>query len=435
MAKLRTFTMHLTIDAAAAATVTHQAALLTALNCGLRSLLGGVTVDGALDTPLLTSVTSGRTLGDAVIELGGTVARRPPRAPLVVVGGDAKAAPAKFAIRMTCDGWRGGIVPLADVGLTLHREFAVSGALAGALAVAEVFAHLNGEAMAGHRSIGLSLWHLDSDRAWMQPHDDEPMVVDLPSDFWVIGLGHLGQAYLWMIGLLPYADPGDVRLFLQDVDRAGESTKSTSLLTCAGDEGRLKTRICADWAEQRGFDTAIVERRFGSDFRCSAVEPGLALCGVDNPDARRILDDAGFAMVLEAGLGNGAEDFRLIRVHSFPATKRSADIWPTTTPPGTDGDIGDRAAMLKDQPAYADLRDNGELDECGLMRLADVAVGAPFVGVTAAAIVVAQAVRAVAGGPRVTVANLDLRSVEYRSALTAPVADLIAFATAKARKP
>ncbi len=432
MAMLGTFTMHLTIDAAAAESPTHQAALLTAINCGLRSLLGGVTVDGALDAPLAIAVTSGLTLGDAVLELGGAIAPCPPEAPLVVIGGEAKTAPAKFAIRTTCDGWRGGIVPLGDAGLTLRTEFTVSGAFAGALAVAEVFAHLNGEVMAGRRSVGLSLWQLDSDRNWLLPHDDEPMVIDLPSEFWVIGLGHLGQAYLWTIGLLPYAERSDVRLFLQDVDRAGKSTKSTSLLTRAYDERRLKTRICADWAEQRGFNTAIIERRFDTDFRRSAVEPGLALCGVDNPDARRILDEAGFAMVLEAGLGNGAEDFRLIRVHSFPAAKRSADIWPTTALADDKGDDSGRAERLKDQPAYIDLREKGDLDECGLTQLADVAVGAPFVGVTAAAVVVGQAVRAVSGGPRVIVANLDLRSVDYRSALTGPEADLITFATAKA---
>jgi len=435
VAKLGTFTMHLTIGAGSAASPTHQAALLTALNCGLRSLLGGVTVDGALDAPLVIPVTGGATLGDAVIELGGVIAPCSPNAPLVVIGGEATAGPAKFAIRTTCDGWRGGIVPLTEVGLTMRTEFTVSGALAGALAVAEVFAHLNGEAMAGHRSVGLSLWQLDPVRNWLLPLDDEPMVVDLPSDFWLIGLGHLGQAYLWTIGLLPYADPGDVRLFLQDVDRAGKSTKSTSLLTRATDERRLKTRICSDWAEQRGFDTAIIERRFDADFRRSTNEAGLALCGVDNPDARRILDEAGFAMVLEAGLGDGAEDFRLIRVHSFPAVRRSAEIWPAVVQAGNADDRFDRAATLKGRPAYVDLRDKGDIDECGLTRLADVAVGAPFVGVTAAAIVIAQAVRAVAGGPRITVANVDLRSIDYRSALTAHEPDLITFATAKARMP
>ena len=433
MAKLTTFTMHLTIDAAAAASPTHQVALLTALNCGLRSLLGGVTVDGALEAPLAVQVAAGPTLGDAVAELGGIVAPCPPDAPLVVIGGEAMAATANFAIRTTFDGWRGGVVPLSAAGLACKTEFALAGALAGALAVAEVFAHLNGEAMAGHRNVGLSLWDLDADRDWKAADGAEPVVVDLPSDYWVIGLGHLGQAYLWAIGLLPFADPGDVRLFLQDVDRVGTSTKSTSILTRADDTGRLKTRICADWAERRGFETAIIERRFDTDFRRSDLEPGLALCGVDNPDARRILDEAGFAMVLEAGLGNGAEDFRLIRVHSFPAKKRSMEIWLTTAQADDDGISVDRAAKLKDQPAYVGLREKGDLDECGLTRLADVAVGAPFVGVTAAAIVLAQAVRAVAGAPRVTVANIDLRSVAHRSAVTGRAPDLITFATSKAK--
>lgn len=430
LAKLATFTMHVKIDAAAAASPTHQAALLTALNCGLRCFLGGVTVDGALDALLAVPVADGPTLGDAVTELGGTVAPCPAGAPLVVIGGAAQAATVDFAIRTTCDGWRGGIVPLGSAGFDTKTEFVLSGALAGALAVAEVFAHLNGEVIAGHRNVGLSLWDIDPDRDWQSPDHDEPVVIDLPSDYWIIGLGHLGQAYLWSIGLLPFADRGAVRLFLQDVDRAGKSTKSTSLLTDANDKGLLKTRICANWAERRAFETAIIERRLDADFRRSNLEPGLALCGVDNPDARRILDEAGFAMVLEAGLGNGAEDFRLIRVHSFPAKKRSAEIWPTTAQ--ADGSGGDHAATLKAQPAYVELRDKGDLDECGLTRLADVAVGAPFVGVTAAAILLAQAVRVVAGAPRVTVANIDLRSVAHRSAVTGGDLDLITFATSKA---
>ena len=432
LATLSTFTMHLTIDAAASTSATGQAALLTALNCGVRTLLGGVTIDGALDAPLVLPLAAGPTLADAIVDLGGTIAPAPAGAPLVIVGDSPAPGGATFAVRTACDGWRGGIVPAASPGLPVAHDFALSGALAGALAVAEVFAHLNGEAIAGHRSVGLSLWDIDADADWRDPASGGPGLVDLPSDFWIIGLGHLGQAYLWSIGLLPFADPGAVRLFLQDIDRAGKSTSSTSVLTRADHEGRLKTRICADWAEGRGFETALVERRFGTDFERSDREPGLALCGVDNPDARRILDEAGFAMVFEAGLGNGAEDFRLIRVHSFPGPRRSGQIWPSADPNG-ESDAGDASAGLKHQPAYVDLRDAGELDECGLTRLADVAVGAPFVGVTAAALVLAQALRAVAGAPRVAVANIDLRSVSHRTAVTGREVDLITFATTKAR--
>lgn len=432
IAKLSTFTMHLTIDAEAAASPTHQATLLTALNCGVRTLLGGVTVDGALDASMLVPIAAGSTLADAVVELGGTVAPHAHGVPLVAIGGTVAAGPADFAIRTTFDGWRAAAIPLPSARLPERTEFALSGILAGALAVAEVFAHLNDEPLAGHRSVGLSLWDLDEEADWKDSRSDGPVIAELPSDFWLIGLGHLGQAYLWAIGVLPFADPGSVRLFLQDVDCAGKSTKSTSLLTTGADQGHRKTRICARWAEQRGFETAIIERRFDADFRRSDLEPGLALCGVDNPDARRILDEAGFPMVIEAGLGNGAEDFRLIRMHSFPAIQCSSAIWPTAAQ--VDGADGvSRAAKLKDQPAYVGLREKGELDECGLTLLADVAVGAPFVGVTAAAIVLAQAVRAVAGAPRVIVANIDLRSVAHRSAVVGRDADIITFATAHAQ--
>lgn len=429
LAQLSTFRMHISLPASAAASPTHQAAFLTALNCGVRTMLGGVTVDGALDAPLAVPVTAGPTLADAVMDLGGSIAACPVGAPIVAVGQSIASEPGQFAIRTTFDGWRGGIVPAASPGLAEVGEFPLSGALGGALAVAEVFAHLNGETMAGYRSVGLSLWDLDPTADWRDPASDGPAVFALPSDFWIIGLGHLGQAYLWAIGLLPYNDPGAVRLFLQDADRAGESTQSTSVLTKALDKGRRKTRICSDWAERRGFATNLIERRFGPDFKLGYGEPGLALCGVDNPDARRILDAAGFAMVLEAGLGAGAEDFRLIRMHSFPSPQSSARIWPTADFTAQADANTDGTTPLTAKPAYKDLREAGILDECGLTRLANVAVGAPFVGMTAAAILIAQSVRAVAGGPRVTVANLDLRSLAHRSAVTKADTDVIAFAT------
>ncbi len=429
LAQLSAFRMHITISKSAAASPTHQSALLTALNCGVRTMLGGVTVDGALDTPLAAPVAAGPTLADAVMELGGSVAACPSGVPTVAIGHSITPEPGQFAIRTTFDGWRGGIVPAASPGLAEVDEFSLSGALGGSLAVAEVFAHLNGDTMAGYRSIGLSLWDLDPGADWRDPASDGPAVCALPSDFFIIGLGHLGQAYLWVIGLLPYGDPGVVRLFLQDTDRAGESTQSTSVLTKARDKGRRKTRICSDWAERRGFATNLIERRFGADFKLGYGEPGLALCGVDNPDARRILDAAGFAMVLEAGLGAGAEDFRLIRLHSFPGPQASARIWPSADFTVQADTNAGGSAPLTARPAYKELREAGLLDECGLTRLANVAVGAPFVGMTAAAILIAQVLRAVAGGPRVTVANLDLRSLAHRSAVTKADTDVIGFAT------
>jgi len=222
--------------------------------------------------------------------------------------------------------------------------------------------------------------------------------------------------------MLPFVDPSRVRLFLQDADEAGKSTDSTSVLTVAADVGRLKTRICADWAARRGFRTNLIERRFAADMRVGHGEPMLALCGVDNPQARSILDGAGFATIFEAGLGSGVDDFSLIRTHSFPAPAGTRDIWGDDEPARSLPSAGR-------PPAYTGLKERGELDECGLTRLAEVAVGAPFVGMTASAVLIAQIVRMVIDGSRPTVLNLDLRALQHRSLVPRDGSDIVVFAT------
>jgi hypothetical protein len=425
--RLRGFRMHLLIGESASRSTTHQAALLTALNCGRRTLLGGVSVSGTLDAPLLSRVAPGPLLADAVRHLRGTiVADIPEGVPIVCIGGTDTVASSRFGVRTTFDGWRGGVVPLASIGLEEGIEFTPSGVLAGALAVSEVFAHLNGEPMAGYRTVGLSLWNQATSADWRSPASDGPEPKALPADFWVIGLGHLGQAFLWTIGLMNFADPSSVRLYLQDDDVVGRSTESTSILTFSDDEERLKTRVCSQWAERCGFKTRLVERRFDRSLRVRHGEPLLALCGVDNPDARAVLEGAGFATVFEAGLGAGVEDFRLIRTHSFPCPVSAEAIW-------AEDDQETVAASDRGRlPSYEDLRKRGELDECGLTRLAEVAVGAPFVGATASATLIAQIVRLVVDGKRPTVLNLDLRASQHRSVVYREDTDIVLFATAAA---
>src|SRR5205823_1509564 len=130
------------------------------------------------------------------------------------------------------------------------------------LAVNEAFSHVRREGgVAGRRAIGMSLW-APSSAEWLKAKPDEPVLRFLPSRLWLIGLGHLGQAYLWGLGLLPFPDPSEVLLVLQDVDRITPSTESTSILTDQAAVGREKTRVMAKWAERRGFVTAIHERLF-----------------------------------------------------------------------------------------------------------------------------------------------------------------------------
>jgi hypothetical protein len=385
---------------------THQAALLTIVNTARRSLLGGVEVQGDLDVPLRVPQPGATCLADAVRQLGGMPTRRPhPTAPAIVIG-TARAAEREFAIRPTFHGWAGGVVPLGTQPLPEEHEFTPSGILAGALAVAEVFQHLRrSNPAAGRRELGLSLWR--PEEPWRSPAGSGPLIDRYPSEAWVIGLGNLGQAYLWVLGLLPYARPADVHLMLQDFDSIAVSNDSTSLLTQCALVGAKKARAMALWAEQRGFRASLMERRFAGNFRIGPDEPAVALCGVDNALARAALEDVGFSRIIEAGLGNGTREFLALRVHTFPASRPARTLWTSTATT--------EAASL-DQPAYRALAHAG-VDRCGLTQLAGRTVGAPFVGAVAATLVIAELIRLANGAHRYETIDAHLRSLEHRSVI------------------
>jgi len=391
---------------------TLQAAVLTAVNTGRRSFLGGVSVEGMLDVPLLVPWGHCRTLGDAVVALQGVNKAVAPGIPRIHFG-DAlnSSGDSEFAVRVTFDGWRGGVVPL-DHGLNLpeRQECVPAGVLAGGLAVSEAFQYTRGSnALAGRRDVGMSLWQPKSETNWLATEEQGPELHRLPSSAWIIGLGHLGQAFLWTLGLLPYASPEDVNLVLQDFDALVEANDSTSLLTTRRNLGMKKTRAMALWCEARGFRTSIVERRFTADFRIAGDEPGVAFCGVDNALARANLEDVGFSRVIEAGLGAGPQEYLAFQMHTFPACRTARSRWGVDVH-HSNGD------STSDNPAYHALAQDG-LDECGIITLAGRTVGASFVGAVTAAVVVAELMRMAMGGTRYEVVDGSLRSLELRQAV------------------
>lgn len=397
-----------TIDAVAALDPQHQVALLTGVALGRRVFLGGVSVDGALDVPLLAPLPLGNTLADAVKALGAVASPEVGSTPLVVIGNEPRPRRDGFQIRAAYAGWRGGILPahsdLAPTGGAAAMPLAAI--LAAALAVNEAYLHVScTTGAAGRRVVGLSLWHPSSDADWLVTPADEPELRYLPARLWLIGLGHLGQAYLWGLSLLPYPDPAGLSLLLQDVDLITPSTESTSILTDATLVGQKKTRAMASWAERRGFATAIHERLFDGTFRRQASEPTVALCGLDNALGRRFLDQVGFDFVVEAGLGRGHRDFRTMRLHTLPGTRAAASIWTAT---GAREEVSDRAA-------YQKMVMDGELDRCGITLLAGKAVGAAFVGAVAACLALAEVLRLLHGGPLHQLVELDLQSIEHRT--------------------
>jgi hypothetical protein len=382
-----------------------QAALLTAVNCASRTLLGGVNVVGAAGL-LHVACPPFETLEEAVAGLG---ARRDnsfdTATPTIVIGEAEELELEPLAVRATFNEWCGGVVPLSSrVRLSEHGSFTTAGVLAGAIAVSEIFQRLRGGApMACRRAVVLDLWQPERD--WIRGNPGGALD-RLPSAAWLVGLGNLGQAYLWALGLLPYGSMPPA-LVLQDTDVLAPSNLSTSLLTTPSLLGQKKTRAMAAWAETRGFSASIVERSFAADFRVGSNEPPVALIGVDNARARQAIENVGFERVIEAGLGRGLGDFLGIDLHTFPADQSAAAVWRE---PGSAGEA-DPA-----QPAYAALLEQTG-DRCGTVRLAGRSIGAPFVGSVAAALVVAELVRMAVGGSHYEMISCHLRDLGGRSVI------------------
>lgn len=376
------------LGADAAASVAGQHALLTIVNCGIRCCPGGVYVFGIPESQKSRSVLSdGGSLRDAVQTYGGKVLDGEPDGPDIptIVLGDASGGNASLALRVTWGGWSGGVAPLtSETRLGEDETFPPASILAAALGVSEIFAALLGkDLMAGRRSLGMNL--READQLWTEPVS--PLSLYLPKSLWLLGLGHLGQAYAWVAASLTYPEGDRPRFVLQDFDVVKESNLSTSIMSFSDNLGVLKTRVVSRWLESRGFATRLIERPFAGDLRVSRDEPRVLLAGLDNFVARRLLESAGVDLVVDVGLGALAADYDGICLQCFTTTGRAAKAFQE---PKRSRPIQTRVRNLE---AYKELG----LDTCGMHLASDAAVGVPFVGVSAACLAIAEICTAVEG--------------------------------------
>ena len=399
---------------------TLQLALLPAARIASRCFPGAVRV--VLDEAVASSgvrllpLVQG-SFAEALAQLVGSenlrVSDRTEAAGKILLFGDTPALPG--ALRVTFDGWIAQVGPAATVArLTERPHCALAGVLAGSLAVSELFlsfGNLNIEAT--RRNVGLSLWRPDL------PHTDPaaqgPKVEVLPRELWVLGLGHLGNAYIWSLAALPYAEPEAVEIYLNDFDKVEAENFETGLIFACSNQGALKTRVCSKWLEKRGFRTRLVERPFDANFRCQTKEPHLALCGFDSNPTRRLLREAKFARVMESGLGGTTQNFDTISFHALPNRRTAEELWPDMSSDEEDRRNAELDRIAKENPAYAELED----DICGRTELAGKSVAVPFVGVTAATLVMAEAIRLLHDGPAYSDIKLSLSDLGSVSAISA----------------
>lgn len=386
--------------------IENQIALLTSIALASRICLGGVYVYGKLDVPLKLKFPAEKTLGDAVKKFGGIIGTLDCHFPTISISVTHQDKNHDFHIRTLFAGWRGGILPVnSKIDFENVTPMPLAPMLSAALAINELFQFFDGfDGEAGHRKVGLSLWNPNIDVDWWTKDSTEVPLKYLPQKLWLIGLGHLGQAYLWALGLLPYPNPEEFQLTLQDYDEITESSVSTSILTDSALVGQKKTRTMANWAESIGFKTNIIERIFDDKITIQEEEATIALCGLDNAIGRQVLDQVGFDFVFEAGLGRDHRTFQEIRTHALPATRRSSEIWKND----------ETEIVPVNNLAYSNLLENSVLDECGIVQLAEKAVGAPFVGSVAACLVISEVLKLLHNGKLSEQIDLDLSCVDFR---------------------
>jgi len=394
----------ITIDPAA------QAAVATVVNAGRRAFHGGVHATLAIDPVLTTGWTAGRTASAVVTGYGGTlVDTLSDMHPTLVIGTPTIEVVGAPVLHLTWNGWSAGLVQDRDER-TRVCGIAPSGVLAASLGISECFQQALGAVVPGRRDVGLSLWRPDLD--WHCADAAGPPLEYLPAAVWLLGLGHLGQAYAWTLGMLPYAVPGECHVALMDFDIVVAGNTATQLLVTGGDVKRRKTRVAADALESLGMRTRVVERAFDEHMHPVPHadprhdEPLVALAGFDDPAPRRLLGRAGFERVVDAGIGAGPVEYLDMVLHTFPGSEDPSAAFPDVPPRRRA--LGDayEAEIARQTAAGA----GEEAASCGILDIAGVTVGAAFVGAVASTLVVGDLLRVLHEGTEYSVVALDLHS-------------------------
>lgn len=355
-----------------------QAAALTALVTAYKCFGRVSLAIDSIETTLVASLPIGRALQDAARTIGATVGRHipPDTTHLVRVGADKPFE--GWSVQCWWDRWLAGTRVTSGCAVGDSR-LALSGVFAGALAVRQVFAAMRAGLEHRAQDATVSLWE-----PWGEPDlaVRGPSRFTGPSDLWMVGLGHLGQAFVWNLLHLPYRELR--RAVLQDDQRIDGENEATSILVGNEDIGTRKVRLAAAWLEHGGWETALIERRHRGDIQPAADDPPFLLCGLDALPPRKVLAQLGFDFMVDAGIGHGPADFEGIQIRVIPKGAPIERIWDAPT------QVESNNRLMRIE-AYQALQ--REIGACGTYTLANASVAVPFVGAATGSLAIAQLIR------------------------------------------
>ena len=391
--KLKSLTLSIRCGPRLSTSYAHQACLITAVNCGKRSFQGGVFVEMDNECTCLLPGFEGMPLSEVIKFQGGILQNHHESTKVLFIGETGQSS---SGLHLIFSNWTGGFVKTYDSVWDKDVSFPLGAICAAALGVAASFLTAMGiEPLADWKPQGISFWNPDR-LDWQTPDPAEPTPKYFPKSLWLLGLGHLGQAYAWTIGLLPFKG-GDSLFLLQDYDVATLGNYEAGMLCERNLTNIKKARIVSEFLEKRGHKTSIVERRYTNTFARLADDPELMISGLDNALSRRNLRVEEFKGILDFGLGGNLGTFDLIRFHNLPFAGRPEEIWP--------------------QSADQDLRMDAlekltrKINDCGFVK----GIAVSFVGVFVSCLAVSELLRAYHQGPKVIKANISLRQLSMRN--------------------
>lgn len=361
------FRLRISVEAGFAGSPAAEAAVLTLLTAAPKTFLGGVEIVGAVDERCTLAWFAGRALSQVAGEAGACVgtpdgSRGAPAVTIAVGAGRPRHEGFLVALALGTDGF---VVCPDDPAQSDPRAPAEVGVAAAGVALNEAFSYVYGRSpLAGQRRLAFRM----------------PAVASCGlahgKTTWLIGLGHLGQAFAWTLALSsPRVQPA---LRLTDFDCVSASSLSTCLLVNSSDIGRLKVQAVGERLAQLGFAVSLDTQRLNLVDNFSPVQADQAVVAVDNMALRQSLDRLTGMRIFEGGIGDGPGGFTRVQFHSFPGPRMARDVWVGEDPQAT------RAVDIS-APAYqALLKETG--DECGTTLVAGRSIATPFVGAFAGAV-------------------------------------------------
>ena len=364
MDRFKSFHLQIAVGNDVAGSPALQAALVTMLNAAPRTFLGTVSVVGNLDAVLQIGWFRYQTVRSVAALFGVTAVDAVQFHPTVKIGHVDLAVEHPFALNLACDqrGFRLSPEPLTSFP---HAANIPAGVAAAGATLNEAF----------HFTYFHRGWAGQRDIAFLLPPGAHA-ALRLPESLWFIGLGHLGQAMMWTMGLAQVDGARSPRLRLQDDDTITQASLSTGLLTKQANIGKLKVDIVADDMTRLGFACERLTTRVDISSGPIRTSDTCMVC-VDSFGFRRQLDKIQSPSIIEGGIGDGLAGFTRLQIHRFPGTRKAADVWMGADPNST-------RSISVATSAYQKLIDQSG-DECGTTLLAGRSVATPFIGAFAGA--------------------------------------------------